>query len=182
MAWANVHPFPARMASELALSKVKSLRPQSTILDPMMGSGTVLLAGSSAGHRCLGFDVHPLSILISKVATTTIDVSRFDTLLDSLLKRAKQVDLRRVHLPWVDDETERFIEYWFASEQRRSLRRLAWVLHTRSIFSDDSPEANALRLALSKLIVTKDAGASLARDISHSRPHRVADTNDFEHF
>ncbi len=69
MAWANVHPFPARMASDLALAKVKSLRPKSTVLDPMMGSGTVLLAASSAGHRCIGFDLDPLSILISKVAT-----------------------------------------------------------------------------------------------------------------
>jgi hypothetical protein len=32
------------------------------------------------------------------------------------------------------------------------------------------------------LIITKDAGASLARDVSHSRPHRVADTNDFDVF
>ena len=32
----------------------------------------------------------------------------------------------------------------------------------------------------SRIIVTKDRGASLARDVSHSRPHRVMDSNDFD--
>jgi hypothetical protein len=32
---------------------------------------------------------------------------------------------------------------------------------------------------LSRVIITKDRGASLARDVSHSRPHRVRDDNDF---
>src|SRR4029077_474627 len=41
---------------------------------------------------------------------------------------------------------------------------------------------NAIRLTLSKLVITKDRGASLARDVSHSRPHRVADENDFDVF
>jgi hypothetical protein len=37
-----------------------------------------------------------------------------------------------------------------------------------------------LHLALSRIIVTKQAGASLAWDVSHSRPHRVRDDNDFD--
>lgn len=182
MAWANVHPFPARMASDLALAKVNSLRPNSVVLDPMMGSGTVLLAASGAGHRCIGFDLDPLSILISKVATSRLNKARFDALLDLLLKRSHRIDLRQAKLPWVDEETENFIEYWFAPEQRRALTRLALVLHKSPTFSDGSPETNAIRLAISKLIITKEAGASLARDISHSRPHRVADSNDFDVF
>lgn len=41
--------------------------------------------------------------------------------------------------------------------------------------------ADALRLALSRIIIiTKDQGASLGRDISHSRPHRIADASDFD--
>jgi tRNA G10 N-methylase Trm11 len=170
------------MASELALAKVKSLRPNSIVLDPMMGSGTVLLAASSSGHRCLGFDLDPLAILISKVATSRLNTERFDALLELMLRRSGRVDLRRIKLPWVDKDTAEFIEYWFAPEQRRDLTRLAWVLHSDRSFSDSSAEANALRLAVSKLIITKDVGASLGRDISHSRPHRVADSNDFDVF
>ncbi|HZL32065.1 MAG TPA: DNA methyltransferase [Pseudolabrys sp.] len=171
MAWANVHPFPARMASDIALAKVQDLRRNSVVLDPMMGSGTVLLAASSAGHHCIGFDLDPLSILISKVATSPLDNKRFNVLLELLLKSSNRIDLRQAKLPWVDAETKNYIEYWFAPEQRRALTRLALVLHRSPTFSDGSPEANAIRLAVSKIIITKETGASLARDISHSRPH-----------
>lgn len=41
---------------------------------------------------------------------------------------------------------------------------------------------NFLKIAVSRLIITKEKGASLARDTSHSRPHRVALTNDYEVF
>jgi hypothetical protein len=85
-------------------------------------------------------------------------------------------------LPWLDQETESFIQYWFAEDQRRALGRLAYVLHANRSFSDNSAEANAIRLMLSKVIITKDRGASLARDVSHSRPHRVADENNFDVF
>jgi hypothetical protein len=37
----------------------------------------------------------------------------------------------------------------------------------------EGPIGEALQLVLSKIVVTKDRGASLARDVSHSRPRRV---------
>src|SRR5205814_1950303 len=39
---------------------------------------------------------------------------------------------------------------------------------------------DVLRLALSRIIITKDCGASLARDVSHSRPHKVRETSPYE--
>lgn len=41
-------------------------------------------------------------------------------------------------------------------------------------------ELDILRIALSRIIVTKDQGASLARDTSHSRPHRVSLESDYD--
>ncbi|HVX01397.1 MAG TPA: hypothetical protein VHA52_13320, partial [Candidatus Babeliaceae bacterium] len=35
-------------------------------------------------------------------------------------------------------------------------------------------------IALSRLIITKNKGASLAADVSHSRPHKVREDNDFD--
>lgn len=176
----HVHPFPARMASELALAKTKDLEKGATVLDPMTGSGTVLRAASGHGHKCIGLDVDPLAVLMSKVATSKIDEDRCQYLLNKLIDRSLQLDLRRVTLPWFDEETVQFVEYWFAPNQRRALVRLANIFSTHSSLNDDSPEANVLRLTLSKLIIAKDRGASLARDVSHSRPHRVADENDFD--
>jgi hypothetical protein len=36
------------------------------------------------------------------------------------------------------------------------------------------------RIALSRIVITKDQGASLARDVSHSRPHRVATESTYD--
>ena len=98
---------------------------------------------------------------------------------------AQEAD-HREELKWIDgdDETREFTEYWFGKSQRSDLRRIACGLHRLGRRGGDEEHAalDVLRLALSRTIVTKDAGASLARDISHSRPHRVADSTDYDVF
>ncbi|MBO9325941.1 MAG: hypothetical protein J7463_11270 [Roseiflexus sp.] len=64
-----IHPFPARMAPELALRAIEELEPLSTILDPMMGSGTVVRVAAEAGHRAIGQDIDPLAVLMTRVWT-----------------------------------------------------------------------------------------------------------------
>jgi hypothetical protein len=68
------------------------------------------------------------------------------------------------------------VDYWFAPQQANDLSRLARALAERP--RTDDP----LRVALSRLIITKDGGASLARDTAHSRPHRTRDTSDYDVF
>jgi len=81
-----------------------------------------------------------------------------------------------------DAETLAFVDFWFAEPQKGELRRLAFVLDEFTAHALDPEERLALdvlKIALSRLIITKDKGASLARDVSHSRPHKVANINDF---
>ena len=68
-----IHPFPARMAPDLAVAELRSLRPGSVVLDPMSGSGTVLRQAADLGHRPIGFDLDPLAVLMTKVWTTPVD-------------------------------------------------------------------------------------------------------------
>ena len=153
------------MAPELALEAFETLAPQSTVIDLMCGSGTALKLGVEAGHRAVGFDLDPLAVLISRVSCRRSARYRIVQLAERIVDAAKKA--KHPTLPWMDDETEAFTRYWFASQQRDQLQRLAWALAPyRGLTSD------ALRVALSRTIVTKDAGASLARDVSHSRPHR----------
>lgn len=180
-----IHPFPARMAPELALQPLQALPANSLVLDPMSGSGTVLRHALSLGHRAIGFDVDPLAVLMAKVWTSPLDGDEVEKELATVLQEADDVDLRRCKLPWVQhgSQTQKFIEYWFAPEQRRALTRLAYVLHCRRgrlSRGARNSTLDVLQLGLSRIIVTKDAGASLARDTSHSRPHRVGDTSDFD--
>lgn len=173
-----IHPFPARMASEVALKSLRNLEAGSTVLDPMMGSGTSLKVGAYYGHNCLGFDLDPLSILISKVWNSSLDLNAFQKEANDIVEEAKT--LERVELPWIDsdEETSEFINYWFSEPQKSDLRKLSFLLTQL----EDAPIGNALKVAFSKLIITKDKGASLGRDISHSRPHKVREVTDFDVF
>ena len=174
----SIHPFPARMAPELALSSLNELQPGSTVLDPMSGSGTVLRQALALGHCAIGFDMDPLAVLMSRVWTTPTNDRAIASELASVLEEAADIDLRSTVLPWQqDEETARFVQFWFAPQQRRELSRLAFVLEHRRLACRSATRRAAidvLRVAMSRIIITKEQCASLARDTSHSRPHRVA--------
>lgn len=169
-----IHPFPARMAAEVALEAASAFGPGTVVLDPMVGSGTVLRASGRLGHRTVGVDVDPLSVLMTRVWMTPLSAPQVVRWGERLVERALTYpdDIR---LPWIDDdpETQRFIEYWFAQPQIAQLRKLAFGLRRTH-----GPVGDALKVALSRTIITKEAGVSLARDTSHSRPHRVLRTSD----
>jgi hypothetical protein len=153
----------------------------------MSGSGTVLRQAIALGHQAIGFDLDPLAVLMARVWTTPLAHADVLRELQLVLNEANEVDLRLCRLAWVsgDAETKEFILYWFAPEQRRALHRLAYVLAGRDkkrLGPKRRAAVDVLKLGLSRIIVTKDAGASLARDASHSRPHRVADESDYDVF
>jgi DNA modification methylase len=172
-----IHPFPARMASDIALEKVLALSHESVILDPMMGSGTVPRVASDHRHRCFGFDTDPLAVLMAKVWTTPLEISELRDTADEVILHAENMSTRDITLPWIDEDvpTQQYIDYWFGSQQKTVLRRISRVL-----FDLTGEVSDALRIALSRIIVTKNKGASLARDVSHSRPHRVSLESDFD--
>ena len=172
-----VHPFPARMASEIASEAMSELKPNSTVVDPMCGSGMVLRQAVQQDHKAIGVDVDPLAILMSRVWTRSLDTSLFLRKSQATLEAAARLRQSDIHLPWIDDddETARFIDFWFGSQQKKDLRALAYLVSRRR-----GPINQALQLAISRIIVTKKVGASLAWDVSHSRPHRVKVNNNYD--
>lgn len=171
-----IHPFPARMAPEIALSEAAMLPIGSLILDPMTGSGTVPRVVAEQGHRCIGFDLDPLAVLMAKVWTSPLDPDDVVRSGEVVAETAQTMVSDEIRLPWIDDDTEtrHYVDFWFAETQKADLRRLSHLL-----FGMTGPASDALRIALSRLIITKDRGASLARDVSHSRPHRVRLASDY---
>jgi SAM-dependent methyltransferase len=170
-----IHPFPARMAPEVAWGPILDLRRGSTVLDPMCGSGVVLRAAAEAGVQSYGFDLDPLAVLISGAWTSTAPRSQLLHDAHIALERAAELMDLGDRLPWHDDETYEFVQYWFGPRQRLELASLA-----RSILESRSRNKGLLRTALSRIVITKDRGASLARDVSHSRPHKVWQESDYD--
>lgn len=170
-----IHPFPARMAPGIALEALGESRTPLRILDPMAGSGTVLAVARANGHRAYGVDIDPLAVLLAGVWTRTVDAASVTEKAEAVLSQAraqiKKLSVAQAYPAESDDETRSFIRYWFDSYVRRQLAALALsIRRTR-----DLAIREALWCAFSRLIITKQAGASLALDLSHSRPHKRFD-------
>jgi DNA modification methylase len=172
----SVHPFPARMAPEIVCNLIRKSPRPIRILDPMMGSGTVVALARSQQHYAFGVDIDPLAALISRVWISSVDCKKVHAKAKKLLSRAKQIFLT---LPSKDayplgatNETRKFVRYWFDDYARKQLTALS-----RLIASEENPGTrDVLWCAFSRLIISKDSGASLARDLAHSRPHKFYKT------
>lgn len=167
-----IHPFPARMAPGIALDALSETEGPIRVLDPMTGSGTVLAVARANGHKAIGVDLDPLAVLLAGVWTRTVNAEEITDKADEVLSRARsafpQMNLAAAYPTCADDETRQFIRYWFDPYARRQLATLATAI--------SRVRAEAIRDALwcgfSRLIITKSAGASLAMDLAHSRPHK----------
>jgi len=166
----TVHPFPARMAANIPWEILSSRRSCLRILDPMAGSGTSLVVGRAAGHAAYGVDSDPLAVLIATVGTADAKITRIEECGREVLRSAKRAEVAACQAyPYdADEETREFVRYWFDLEARKQLAALERAIQN----VHDSGSRKFLWCALSRMIITKDAGVSLARDVSHSRPHK----------
>jgi len=168
-----VHPFPARMAPGIALAAISNATKPLRVLDPMVGSGTVVALARLKGHKAIGVDIDPLAVLISRVWTNAVKAEEAKSKAREVLARAKKIFAQtkqsEAYPSGSDRETRRFVCYWFDGYARRQLCSLAIAItRVRNHATRD-----VLLCALSRLIITKQSGASLALDLSHSRPHKA---------
>src|SRR5882672_339981 len=85
-----IHPFPARMAPGIALEALGETKESLRVLDPMVGSGTVLAVARAKGHRAFGVDLDPLAVLLADVWTRTVDAERVLGKAAEILERARK--------------------------------------------------------------------------------------------
>ena len=169
------------MAPEIALNGLRRLPRDYVVLDPMAGSGMVLGTAARLGLQAVGYDIDPLACLISNVGGHRVNEDRVRAGCKTLLRQCEKLKGGDVSLPWIDDdeETQRYIRFWFASKQLEQLRKLSFLL-VEQPFTWQTKILNLLKVAVSRLIITKEPKASLARDTAHSRPHRVILRNTFD--
>jgi len=159
------------MAPELALERLP--KEPARVLDQMMGSGTIPVLAGTRGHSAIGYDLDPLALLIAEVWGRPLDAEKYVQAAEIVAQQAR--DSEPANVSSEDDETRAFIERWFDEVARGRLAALSNCIN-------EQPEdlQAALWCAFSRLIITKDVGASLARDVSHSRPHKVRERTDFD--
>jgi hypothetical protein len=167
-----VHPFPARMAPELVQQRLDDFTGHKIVLDPMMGSGSFVIAAARRGHNAIGIDTDPLAHVITRAAAGQYDrarvAERAAEIIDEI-ERGRRADFCS------DPETEEFVNFWFDVDAQKRLSVLA-----SGIRESNERVQIPLWCAFSRLIITKNEGASRARDVSHSRPHRARDSASFD--
>lgn len=170
-----IHPFPARMAPGIALEALGEENSGLHVLDPMSGSGTVLAVARARGHRAYGIDLDPLAVLLAGVWTRAINPHEVREKAEEVLNGAKakfnEISTAAAYPDRSNEQTRDFIRYWFDAYARRQLTALACAIGR----VQNEVARDALWCGFSRLIVTKQAGASLAMDLSHSRPHKWFD-------
>ena len=152
----HIHPFPARMAPEIALDRLQSLSSEATVLDPMCGSGMVLSQSARAGISSIGCDLDPLARLISRVGSTRVRESAVWNCFDELMEYCERHSGKTAYLDWIDRDSETldFVKYWFGPNQEMQLRRVAKFL-SKSNPGFKSNTKNVISVALSRMIVSK---------------------------
>ena len=143
------------------------------VVDPMAGSGTTIVTARLCGHHALGFDTDPLALLIAKAWSSDVDPEPLRRVaarvLDEARRRYQSITAGEAYPRGANQETRKFIRFWFDSTNRRQLTALAASI---SQVRNRSEQA-ILWCTFSRMIITKGAGVSLAIDVSHSRPHRA---------
>lgn len=175
-----LHPFAARFPHGLAGHFIEGLsRPGDTVLDPMCGSGITLMEGWLAGRSVVGVDLDPLARRQSAARTGALDADSVRMAGAGVLERAADLVAGTSHPAnplqvvrgRMDDGTREFVDYWFLPETQHELAALILAIGAEP----DPKLRNLLEVVFSSTIVTKSGGVSRARDLAHTRPHRVAD-------
>lgn len=169
-----IHPFPARMAPSLALRALPTGGKAIRVLDPMMGSGTAIVSARVRGHEGVGVDRDPLAVLIAQASSRDLDVALLKREATKLLNAARDsyrgISQGDAYPLGANEDTRKFVRYWFDPLARRQLAALTEELNTGAYRLK-----TFLKIAISRMIITKQGGVSLAEDVSHSRPHRTRD-------
>lgn len=136
-------------------------KPTDTLLELMCGSGTTLVESYLRGIKCVGVDINPLSVMISRAKTTKIDTYQLNAVCD-LLKSFF------LHTPpeaytYFRPKT-RNLDYWFTESAQSKLSAIKYFIEHESLWAISGQGSPAIK---NLLFVTY---AGIIRKISNASP------------
>ncbi|MYF07923.1 MAG: site-specific DNA-methyltransferase, partial [Rhodospirillaceae bacterium] len=160
----QLHWYPAKMFYRIPIDILDALKlPRgSVVLDPFCGSGTVLVESRLRGYTAIGFDINPLSVLISRVKTTPLHGPTAATHLESICQQAKA--LRRIPGPDV------LPHFWFRIPARNALYRLLQAIDMQSM---DPPYKDFFRATLTSIVRRSSLADPNIPPLVRLRPERI---------
>lgn len=125
-----IHPYPAKAVPEVVnslIKKIMELSKVTKVLDPFVGSGTVALESKYLGLDFVGSDLNPLSILLARTKTLTINNSNY-------FERQLRSFIEQLTMQYVDEKPvliENFtnIKYWFKDNNIKELSYIKFEIH-----------------------------------------------------
>lgn len=160
----GIHKFPAKFFPELPRYLIRKYsRSGNTVLDPMCGSGTVVLESMLNNRIGIGIDIDPMARLITKVKTTPIDPEVLTLAARNLIAQINTLDNTSDYHPRIPEFHYR--DNWFRSFV---LRELAIINESiDSLLSKHQNEIMAQDLGDFFRVVL----SSIIRDVSNADPH-----------
>ncbi len=187
-----MHTYAASFGDDLASDLILANTEEGDFcLDPFSGAATTLIQARLLGRSVVGIDIDPVAALIGRVSTTPYSDDELRDLYDSVSKKLDKIVPTMSDMMVSNFECEagcrisidglsasipqnEKLQFWFAPLQRLILA----VLVAISKAYDNPAHRNLIQLAISSAIVRKwPTTISQARDIDHSRPHRVVRDN-----
>ena len=171
------HPFPARFPPQLPQFFIENLSARDeTVLDPMFGSGATLVEAARLGRRVVGCDIDPLALMIAEAKLTPLEPAQALDAGCRIIEAAQHAfyhERERLELALkqrFDTKTKEFIDYWFLPQQQLELLALLQGIEAMP----RTEMQKFFKMIFSATIIAKSGGVSLARDLAHTRPHRVS--------
>ena len=172
------HPFPAKFPPQLPQFFIERLSlPGDVVLDPMFGSGTTVLEAARLGRQAVGCDIDPLARLITEAKLADqnpLEALRVGTTVVEQARRCfheHPAALKNALTRRLDCKARTFVDYWFHPQQQLELVALLDAIESCT----PRRLRRFMEMVFSSTIIAKSGGVSLARDLAHTRPHRVLD-------
>lgn len=145
----GLHKYPARMHPEIAKHIIQDYASNKKIVvtDPFMGSSGVLIEAMINGNNCIGFDINPFAVLLSKVKTTILNSKIIEKEYLEIIKKSKNDYAKKEFYPNLIPE-EIDINFWYKPNVVKKLSILKhhiWNVKNQKI-------QNFLKICLSQTI------------------------------